>query len=81
LTIKPFSDTFGLISKKNVYFSYTLRRDMQIVFQYSYGSLSPRMTCKHIIAEGLSDPVFDAPQTGHTRELMAAAFGQVAKSA
>ena len=40
-----------------------LRKDMQIVFQDPFGSLSPRMTCAQIIGEGLSihkvDPTRD----------------------
>ncbi|WP_295311086.1 ABC transporter ATP-binding protein [Roseobacter sp.] len=32
----------------------SLRKDMQIVFQDPFGSLSPRMTCVQIISEGLS---------------------------
>ena len=32
----------------------SLRKDMQIVFQDPFGSLSPRMTCAQIISEGLN---------------------------
>ncbi|WP_300058934.1 ABC transporter ATP-binding protein [uncultured Roseobacter sp.] len=38
----------------------SLRKDMQIVFQDPYGSLSPRMTCAQIIAEGLGIHNVDA---------------------
>ena len=37
-----------------------LRKDMQIVFQDPFGSLSPRMTCAEIIAEGLGVHKVDA---------------------
>ena len=49
-----------------------LRHDMQIVFQDPYGSLSPRMTCTQIIAEGLE--VHGAPSgrsyEGMVRDMM-----------
>ncbi|WP_298920323.1 ABC transporter ATP-binding protein [uncultured Roseobacter sp.] len=37
-----------------------LRKDMQIVFQDPFGSLSPRMTCAQIISEGLGIHQVDA---------------------
>jgi len=47
----------------------SLRKDMQIVFQDPFGSLSPRMTCMQIIAEGLSihkvDPQRDKRELVH----------------
>ena len=45
-----------------------LRKDMQIVFQDPFGSLSPRMTCMQIIAEGLSIHKVDPERD--TRELV-----------
>jgi len=49
-----------------------LRKDMQIVFQDPYGSLSPRMTCFQIIAEGLN--VHRVDPTRDKRELVAEAM-------
>ncbi len=50
----------------------SLRKDMQIVFQDPFGSLSPRMTCAQIISEGLNihnvDPERD--QRDLVREVM-----------
>ncbi len=46
-----------------------MRRDMQIVFQDPYGSLSPRMTCAEIITEGLD--VHGLP-SGQSREAVVA---------
>jgi microcin C transport system ATP-binding protein len=46
-----------------------LRRDMQIVFQDPYGSLSPRMTVAEIIAEGLG---VHGVEPGRNREEMVA---------
>ena len=46
-----------------------LRREMQVVFQDPYGSLSPRMTVEEIIAEGLGVHGVDP---GHNRTEMVA---------
>jgi microcin C transport system ATP-binding protein len=52
-----------------------LRRDMQIVFQDPYGSLSPRMTCEQIIAEGLG--VHGSPDGRTDRELVTEVMTEV----
>ena len=52
-----------------------LRKDMQIVFQDPFGSLSPRMTCAQIIAEGLA--VHDVDKSRAPRELVAEIMEEV----
>ena len=52
-----------------------LRRDMQIVFQDPFGSLSPRMTIEQIIAEGLS--VHDVQPGRNRREMVAEIMAEV----
>ena len=52
-----------------------LRSEMQIVFQDPFGSLSPRMTCEQIIAEGLE--VHGAPDGRPLRELVAEVMVEV----
>ncbi|NNK65788.1 MAG: ABC transporter ATP-binding protein [Rhodobacteraceae bacterium] len=52
-----------------------LRRDMQIVFQDPYGSLSPRMSIEEIIAEGLS--VHGTEAGRHEREMVAEIMTEV----
>ena len=51
------------------------RSEMQIVFQDPFGSLSPRMTCAQIIAEGLS--VHKTGQTKPTRDLVGEVMEEV----
>ena len=46
-----------------------LRKDMQIVFQDPFGSLSPRMTCAQIIAEGVA--IHDIEPDRDPRDLVA----------
>ncbi|MDC0739146.1 ABC transporter ATP-binding protein [Cognatishimia sp. SS12] len=52
-----------------------LRKDMQIVFQDPFGSLSPRMSCEQIIAEGLG--VHGNPGGRAPRELVAEVMQEV----
>ena len=52
-----------------------LRRDMQIVFQDPYGSLSPRMTVEQIIAEGLG--VHGVEKGRDRREMVAGVMAEV----
>jgi microcin C transport system ATP-binding protein len=51
------------------------RRDMQVVFQDPYGSLSPRMTASEIIAEGLG--VHGVASGKSRREMVAEIMGEV----
>ena len=52
-----------------------LRREMQIVFQDPYGSLSPRMSCAEIIAEGLG--VHKLDETRDRRDMVAEVLEEV----
>ena len=52
-----------------------LRKDMQIVFQDPFGSLSPRMTCAQIISEGLA--IHKVDQHRKPRELVAEVMQEV----
>ncbi|MEL6417546.1 MAG: ABC transporter ATP-binding protein [Pseudomonadota bacterium] len=52
-----------------------LRKDMQIVFQDPYGSLSPRMTAMQIIGEGLS--IHKVDEDRDRRELVAEVMTEV----
>lgn len=52
-----------------------LRKDMQIVFQDPFGSLSPRMSCEQIIAEGLG--VHGNPDGRKPRDLVAEVMEEV----
>lgn len=56
----------------------SLRSEMQIVFQDPFGSLSPRMTCEQIIAEGLG--VHGSPDGRKPRELVAEVLTEVGLS-
>ncbi|UWQ28080.1 ABC transporter ATP-binding protein [Leisingera sp. M523] len=52
-----------------------LRKDMQIVFQDPFGSLSPRMTCAQIISEGLA--IHKVDQHRKPRDLVAEVMQEV----
>ncbi len=52
-----------------------LRRDMQIVFQDPFGSLSPRLSVVEIVAEGLG--VHGLPEGRRARELVAEILAEV----
>ncbi len=52
-----------------------LRREMQVVFQDPYGSLSPRMTVEQIIAEGLG--VHGVPEGQDARQMVAEIMAEV----
>ena len=52
-----------------------LRRDMQVVFQDPFGSLSPRMTAEAIIGEGLGVHGVDPGQ--NRRDMVASIMGEV----
>ncbi|MGR3713344.1 MAG: ABC transporter ATP-binding protein [Shimia sp.] len=52
-----------------------LRKDMQIVFQDPFGSLSPRMTCEQVIAEGLG--VHGSPDGRDTRTVVSEVMEEV----
>ncbi|MGB5869092.1 MAG: ABC transporter ATP-binding protein [Albidovulum sp.] len=52
-----------------------LRRDMQIVFQDPFGSLSPRMTAEQIIAEGLTVHAVDPSRD--RRDMVAEVMAEV----
>ena len=63
------------IRQRNTKSLRALRKDMQIVFQDPFGSLSPRMSCEQIIAEGLG--VHGNPDGRDPRDLVAEVMEEV----